>query len=89
MGPHPNPSHRSWFSVLLSHGQATDHTSSRCTPVFPLGEVICEPPNNKLDKFKRDPLLEGEQVPPEQPEHAAAGLVLRNTVVFRAGHLCR
>lgn len=29
------------FSVLLSHGQATDHTSSRCTPVFPLGEVIC------------------------------------------------
>ena len=67
------------FSVLLSHGQATDHTSSRCTPFFPSGEVICEPPNNKLDKFSGTLYWKENKFPLSNQNMLLRGCVLRNT----------
>ena len=65
--------------MLLSRGQATDHTSSRCAPVFPSGEVICEPPNNKLDKFSGTLYWKESKFPLSNQNMLLRGCVLRNT----------
>uniref|UniRef100_A0AAY5LCC6 Phospholipid-transporting ATPase n=1 Tax=Esox lucius TaxID=8010 RepID=A0AAY5LCC6_ESOLU len=47
--------------------------------VFSLGEVICEAPNNKLDKFKGTLYWRGSKFPLDNEKMLLRGCVLRNT----------
>lgn len=65
--------------MLLSFGQDTDGTSRGGTLVVRAGEVICEPPNNKLDKFSGTLYWKENKFPLSNQNMLLRGCVLRNT----------
>lgn len=67
------------LSGLLSRSQAIDCTLSGGTLVFHSGEVICEPPNNKLDKFGGTLYWKENKFPLSNQNMLLRGCVLRNT----------
>lgn len=47
--------------------------------LYPSGEVICEPPNNKLDKFTGTLYWKDNKYPLDNDKMLLRGCVLRNT----------